>query len=74
MIDEVELPLVADKLLADALDASGEGDGGVGGEPEPRILSRARRRRRVGEKALRRRFQLEPCTARRRRSSRSCDR
>ena len=45
MIDEVELPLVADELLADALDASGEGDGGVGGEPEAQIVGPAVRRR-----------------------------
>src|SRR5579862_186938 len=42
---QVELSLVADELLPGALDASGEGDGRAGGEPEAQIVGPAGRRR-----------------------------
>ena len=44
-IQQVELALVADEFLARALDASGEGDGRVGREPEAQIVGAAGRRR-----------------------------
>ena len=56
--DQIEFSLIADELLACALDASGEGDSGVGREPEAQIVGRTGRRRGVGEKSLRRRLQL----------------
>jgi hypothetical protein len=46
---QVELALVADELLARALDARGEGDGGVGREPEPQIVGPPGHRRGIVE-------------------------
>ena len=41
---QIEFALVADELLPGALDASGEGDGGTGREPESQIVGQAGRR------------------------------
>ncbi len=56
--EQVELSLLTDELLPCDFNASGEGDGRVGREPEPQVVGLAGRRRRVGEKPLRRRLQL----------------
>ena len=39
--EQIKLSLVANELLPCALDASGEGDGGTGGEPESQIIGPA---------------------------------
>lgn len=49
LLTQVELPLVADELLAGTLDAGGQGDRGVGGEPESQIVRRTGRRGGVAE-------------------------
>ena len=51
--------LVAEELLACALDAGGECDRCVGGEPEAKVVRQAACRQGVGEELLRRRLQLD---------------
>ena len=65
LIEQVELALVADELLARALDAGGEGDGRTGRQPEAQIIGPPGRRRRVVEQSLRRRLQLHQHLGRR---------
>jgi len=50
---QVELALVADELLAGALDARGQGDGGVGRKPEAQVIGPPGRRRGIVEQPLR---------------------
>jgi hypothetical protein len=44
-VDQVEFSLIADELFACALDASGEGNGGTGGDLKSDIVGPAGRRR-----------------------------
>ena len=57
-IEQQELTLVAEELFAGALDAGGEGDRGVGGEPEAEVVRRAVCRPGVLKQLLRGRLQL----------------
>jgi len=41
LFKQVELSLLADEFLSRELDASGEGDGRVGGEPEAQVVDPA---------------------------------
>jgi len=45
LFEQVEFSLVPDELLPCELDASGEGDGRAGGEPEAQVVGPAGRRR-----------------------------
>src|SRR5664280_3803 len=44
-LEQVEFSLLPDELLPGDLDASCDGDGRVGGNPEAQVVGRARRRR-----------------------------
>jgi hypothetical protein len=43
-VEQQQLALIADELLAGALDARGEGDRGVGGQPEAQVVRSPRTR------------------------------
>src|SRR5437667_12792020 len=57
LLDQIQLALVADELFAWALDARGQGDRGVGREPEAQIIRWTGRRCRVGDQLRRGRLQ-----------------
>ena len=58
-VEQIQLALVADELLAGPLHPSGQRDGGTGGNPKSQIIGRPALGHGVGKEPLRRRLQLD---------------